>query len=240
VPSKYLISGRTEADAGEVRSRVGKIPLKARPEVEIRGTGKGLVILLDSQVPAEQLARALQAKLSAAPGFFAGAVCELRWRDRAQEPDLPVLKEILAQHGVSVRSRSDGGGVLLPADKFDGAKVIALPQHQALLVQGLVRSGQTVRYAGHVVIMGHVNPGGRVEAGGHVAVLGRLAGTVLAGWPDNRRARIWTWLLHSPQVAVAGHYLPPDAPCAPGPKMIRLHREKLRVEDWFPNRPGSL
>ncbi|MGB9886626.1 MAG: septum site-determining protein MinC [Moorellales bacterium] len=215
---------------------MGKIPLKARPEVEIRGTGKGLVILLDSQVPAEQLARALQAKLSAAPGFFAGAVCELRWRDRAQEPDLPVLKQLLAQHGITIRHRSDDGALALPSDHAGGARVITLPQHQTLLVQGLVRSGQTVRYPGHVVIAGHVNPGGRVEAGGHVAVLGKLAGTVLAGWPDNRGARIWAWWLHSTQVAVAGHYLPPGVPPTSGPKMIRLHRERLRVEDWLSNR----
>ncbi len=50
-----------------------------------------------------------------------------------------------------------------------------------LMVRRTLRSGQTVRYTGNVVIMGDVNPGATVEAEGDVVVLGSLRGQAHAG-----------------------------------------------------------
>jgi len=50
-----------------------------------------------------------------------------------------------------------------------------------LMVRRTLRSGQTVRYSGNVVIMGDVNPGASVEAEGDVVVLGSLRGQAHAG-----------------------------------------------------------
>jgi len=210
--------------------------MKSKSEVEIRGTANGLVILLDPEAPVERLAQALRAKLAAARGFFAGADCQLRWRDRPQEADLPELAQILAEYGLLLRSPAPQKPSPVVALPGRTAEVIALPSHQAMLVQGLVRGGQTVRHPSHVVILGHVNPGGRVEAGGHVIVLGKLAGTVLAGYPDNTRAAVWTWVLASRKVAVAGRYLPLEADLPSGPAVVRLCHHRVRAEAWSGSR----
>lgn len=244
------------------------IPVKAREEVEIRGTKSGLVIVLDATVPAELLANALRAKLAAAKGFFNGASCELLWHPAGLADDggakAAALAEVLAEYGLTLRqpgtafqsapgqgetAAGAGGQVSFrrpapPAQdpsrnigpRRKGPDVVALPNSEALLYQGILRGGQLLCYPGNVVVMGHVNPGAVIEAGGHVLVLGKLAGTVRAGWPDNRRAVIVTWHLASPQVAVAGQYLPADANPAPGPRLVRLYRGKLRLEEW--EQPG--
>lgn len=242
---------------------VKKIPVKAREEVEIRGTRSGLVIALDATVPAERLANTLRAKLAAAKGFFSGANCDLLWYPEGLvdgDSAETALAAVLAEYGLTLRQpgtahrgvlgqgettadtngqaffrrpaplAQDPGRNAGPTRK--GFDVVALPNSEALLYRGILRGGQSLCYPGNVVVMGHVNPGAMIEAGGHVLVLGRLAGTVRAGWPDNRRAVIVAWYLASPQVAVAGHYLPADADPAPGPRLVRLYRGKLRLEEW--------
>ena len=52
---------------------------------------------------------------------------------------------------------------------------------RAILIQRVIRSGQTVRHTGHVVVIGDVNPGAAVVAGGHIIVWGRLQGMAHAG-----------------------------------------------------------
>lgn len=60
-------------------------------------------------------------------------------------------------------------------------QVSAVAEDATLMVRRTLRSGQTVRYSGNVVIMGDVNPGATVEAEGDVVVLGSLRGQAHAG-----------------------------------------------------------
>ncbi len=55
------------------------------------------------------------------------------------------------------------------------------PSDPTLMVRRTLRSGQTIRYAGNVVVMGDVNPGASIEAEGDVVVLGSLRGQAHAG-----------------------------------------------------------
>ena len=41
---------------------------------------------------------------------------------------------------------------------------------------GIVRSGQTIRATGDIIIIGDVNPNGKIEANGNIYVLGKLKG----------------------------------------------------------------
>jgi len=47
--------------------------------------------------------------------------------------------------------------------------------------KGKLRSGQTVKHPGHVIVIGDVNPGGQILAGGDIIVWGRLQGSAHAG-----------------------------------------------------------
>ncbi len=52
---------------------------------------------------------------------------------------------------------------------------------RGVLVRRRVRSGQSIRHTGHVVVIGDVNVGAEISAGGDILVWGRLAGTAHAG-----------------------------------------------------------
>jgi septum site-determining protein MinC len=47
--------------------------------------------------------------------------------------------------------------------------------------KGKLRSGQTVKHPGHVIVIGDVNPGGQILAGGDIIIWGRLQGSAHAG-----------------------------------------------------------
>lgn len=212
-------------------------PVPPSAEVEIKGTRRGLVIILNSHVPPERLAQALRSKLASAPALFAGAACELRWQPENGHGRVSPVVQVLREFGMEIHNPGPppSAGSAHPAvveSRHPSAEVVTLPRHEAVLFRGVLRSGQRLEVPGNLVVMGHLNPGSVAEAGGHVAVLGRLAGTVRAGWPDNPQAVILAWELVSGQVAIAGHSLPPDTAWVSGPSLVRLAGGRIKVQRW--------
>ena len=78
--------------------------------------------------------------------------------------------------------------------------------------QGGLRSGQSIRFNGSVVVIGDVNPGSEIIAEGHVIVLGALKGLVHAGCNGDESC-IVTGLIFAPtQLRIANiiTYIPDD------------------------------
>lgn len=77
-------------------------------------------------------------------------------------------------------------------------------QHRSdvLMLRGIVRSGQKIETKKHILIQGDVNPGSEISAGGDVIVLGKLAGKVHAGFPQNSEAIIFALEFKPTQVAI--------------------------------------
>lgn len=73
---------------------------------------------------------------------------------------------------------------------------------EVLMLRGRVRSGQKIESRKHIVITGDVNPGSEIIAGGDVIVLGRLAGKVHAGSPNNGTAIIFALEFKPTQVQI--------------------------------------
>lgn len=71
-----------------------------------------------------------------------------------------------------------------------------------LMLRGRVRSGQKIESRKHIVITGDVNPGSEIKAGGDVIVLGRLAGKVHAGSPNDETAIVFALDFKPTQVKI--------------------------------------
>lgn len=96
------------------------------------------------------------------------------------------------------------------ASKIQADAVLEQGDH-TILVQRTLRSGQTIEYAGNVVVLGDVNPGAEIIAGGHVVVMGALRGVVHAGALGDQSATITAFLLEPTQLRIASHITrPPD------------------------------
>lgn len=175
--------------------------------VSIKGTGDGLTITIGSgnwQTILEELSRQLSQRAT----FFKGGRVALVVGERLlSAEELEAVGQLLANQQMTLWAVEGRSEETRAAAQFLGLEVQTIsPAVSAAVAStseadetGLLatttlrrtlRSGQSVEFPGHVVIIGDVNPGARIVAGGHIIVWGRLRGTAHAGVIAPREAFI--------------------------------------------------
>ena len=187
--------------------------------IKIKGTRRGLSITLgDGDWPA--LLEHLESRLSQAAAFFQGSLVhvglgrrDLTLSEATELVQLLVRFDIqpvsfqTASPVTAESAQSLGLQVTVPevAEGSLGARVAALDLSEGVLLRRTLRSGQSVRHPGHVVIVGDVNPGAEIIAGGDVVVWGRLRGMVHAGALGDNGAIVCAMELAPTQLRIGSH-----------------------------------
>ncbi|MCL6634989.1 MAG: septum site-determining protein MinC [Peptococcaceae bacterium] len=110
---------------------------------------------------------------------------------------------------------------------FSLADLDGVIDENTILVQRTLRSGQSIRYDGNVVVLGDVNPGAEVAATGNVIVMGALRGMVHAGAAGDENAIVMSFRLQPTQLRIANHITrPPD-----NEELDVDHPEIARIKD---------
>jgi septum site-determining protein MinC len=120
-----------------------------------------------------------------------------------------------------------GFGQGLPLDQED------LVDENTILVQRTLRSGQSIRYNGNVVVLGDINPGAEISATGNVIVMGALRGVVHAGAGGDEKAVVLAFRLQPTQLRISNHITrPPDNENldADHPEMARIRDGVVTIE----------
>jgi septum site-determining protein MinC len=103
----------------------------------------------------------------------------------------------------------------------------------AMFVKRTLRSGHSIKYSGHVVILGDVNPGAEIVAAGNVVVWGHLRGTVHAGAQGDEDAIVCALDLSPTQLRISGYIsITPPQTGKPHPELARLKDKKVIAEPW--------
>jgi septum site-determining protein MinC len=201
----------------------------SQTRVNIKGTSDGLVIYIGSG-DWDGLLVELASRLDQTPSFFKGGRVALHVGPRQlTQSQLETVGDLLNAHQMSlwgVVGESDETQLVAaslgletrlaspqlpanaltatrPADERDGET--GPEEHRAILVRRTLRSGQSLRHSGHVVVIGDVNPGAEIIAGGDVVVWGRLRGTVHAGASGVDSAVVCALVLAPMQLRISGH-----------------------------------
>lgn len=229
-----------------------------RTALEIKGVGEGLLV----HVPAGSWSEAQPVLLQAIDeraDFFRGASLVLQLDDlELRASDLGRLRDALAQREIglsAVLSRSEitrsagadlGIGLEIPAPprvepQADLEPIAAdLSGEQAALIPRTLRSGQTVRHPGHVIVLGDVNPGAEIIAGGHVVVWGRMRGVVHAGAAGDEGAMVCALELAPTQLRIAGHISVSPVRKGPiRPEMAQVRDGQLIAQSWKADKSKS-
>jgi septum site-determining protein MinC len=104
---------------------------------------------------------------------------------------------------------------------------------EAVLSQRTLRSGHSLIYPGHVIVIGDVNPGAEIIAGGNILVWGRLRGTVHAGAGGDEEAVVCALDLSPTQLRIAEVIsIAPTRKGKPQPEMARLIEGQVVAESW--------
>lgn len=194
----------------------------------IKGTKDGIVIVLHEHVNFPTIKRIIKEKFSGDNSFLLGAhVTVDLGQNYLTDDQLDVLAQVLAENGLILRkiTRSssaenqvfyfDFGSrgfefgreeieVKNEQDK-DGLKAEGIADENTILIQRTLRSGQSIKYPGNIVVLGDVNPGGEIIAGGNIVVMGALRGVAHAGATGNEKAVVTAFRLHPTQLRIADH-----------------------------------
>ncbi len=214
--------------------------------VTLKGTKDGLLITLGAGEWPEIMAD-LRSQLDRprAAQFFRGAHARLSTGERMlSEIELEELSKLLARHSMELelapppepRPRPPA-----PPEDEDRESEIAVDRSEheiwteAAMVRRTVRSGQVIRFPGHVVVFGDVNPGAEIVAGGDVIIWGRLRGVVHAGASGDDQAVVGALFLAPTQLRIGTHIAraPDDrGKQARGPELARVRDGRIVIEGW--------
>jgi septum site-determining protein MinC len=217
----------------------------------IKGIREGLLITVGGG-EWEAARAALLQSIDVQGAFFNGAKVALQLGERTLgAADLGGLREALADRDVQLwailsdspqtrQSSADLGLALaLTRETADDIPEIdtELLGDEAVLVHRTLRSGNTIRHPGHVVVIGDVNPGAEIIAGGNVVVWGRLRGVVHAGAKGDPGAFVCALDLSPTQLRIAGQIaVSPERRGNPRPEMARIRDGQLIAEYWSDDR----
>lgn len=166
--------------------------------ITIKGVKEGLVFLLDDQCDFLTLLDELNAKLDKHGPQFNGPIVHIFIKLGArqlEDNDKERIRAIFRRQGNLLIQSIDSDPPMAEPD--------LKPVPTLHTVTGMVRSGQTVEYDGHLLLLGDVNPGGTIRCSGDVYVLGALRGTVHAGTEGNEQAIIAASLMRPTQLRIA-------------------------------------
>lgn len=150
--------------------------------IHIKGTKDGLVLRLDDQCSFAELEEELGKKVT--DGHLDGKIdVQLHLGKRYCTPEQKKqLTEIVEQQQKLCVKKIQSDVITLE----ESHKQLETSRFETFV--GIVRSGQTIRVTGDILVLGDVNPNGRIEAGGNVHIAGKLKGIVHAGMDGNEQA----------------------------------------------------
>lgn len=224
-----------------------------QPKVQIKGIREGLLVTL-GEGAWQEVNQALLEHLDQQAEFLKGARLALdvgnrvlkaaelgQLRSRLSEREL-ALWAVLSNSPTTERTAQTLGlatRISKPRPETSLPRLEASQQsaEAAVLVHRTLRSGFSLKNAGHVVLIGDANPGSEIIAGGNVVVWGRLRGMVHAGAEGNEMAIVCALDLSPTQLRIAGQIaLTPQRRNKPQPELARILNGQVVAEPWIPKK----
>ncbi len=174
--------------------------------VTLKGIKDGIMVILDSDMPFGQVCEQTAKKLCEVIDFFKDGSSRILFSGRIigamERISLEQAVMDILQRDVTVEYQTDGPGLpVRQAVKGDPGK----------FHRGTLRSGQSVKSSGNLVVIGDVNPGAELIAVGNVVVMGCLRGIVHAGCNGDKNAIVAAVKMAPTQLRIADIITrPPD------------------------------
>lgn len=227
-------------------------------KVQVKGIREGLLVTLGEGEWSE-LRQALLDQLDQQADFLRGARLALdvgaralkagdlgRLRNEISERDLtlwavlsesPLTEQTAQTLGLAITLGKQANRPSTARDPLLRQAALPTSGEGAMLLRRTLRSGFSVKYDGHIVVVGDVNPGAEIIATGDVLVWGRLRGMVHAGADGNEKAVVCALDLSPTQLRIADRIaLAPKRKGKPLPEMAQIQDGQVVAEPWDPKR----
>lgn len=163
---------------------------ETKMSIVIRGEKNYITVKIDGEVDSESI-EGLKLQIERNKAFFRDGKILIKYA--GEKIPCNVLGEII--NALSEIENASIIGIL--------TETTTQSEGNAIIVKRTLRSGQSISYAGDVVIVGDVNAGAEVIAEGDIIVLGSLRGLAHAGAMGDRSAIIYALDLSPVQIRIA-------------------------------------
>jgi septum site-determining protein MinC len=181
--------------------------------IALKGTREGLVLYLDPEAEFSVLMVELCKLLGGSDQFLQGAA--IRCYGGEKEYTTEQREELtanLAKYGLTLNGWLTAEEVYTAARKSAEVEREVEPlrvwdegieEGNSLFVERTLRSGASIHYDGHVIVLGDVNPGAEIVASGNIVVIGSLRGVAHAGATGNSKATVSAYHLAPTQLRIS-------------------------------------
>lgn len=152
--------------------------------VVIKSNKYGINLVLDKDMPFEELLRAVVEKFEDSAKFFKDAKLAISFegRELTQEQNYQIIDAITTHTDITIICIVDNEQA--HADMFKqqiDTYYDSIAGKEGEFYRGTLRSGQVLESVSSIVIVGDVNPGAKIISQGNIIVLGALQGNAYAG-----------------------------------------------------------
>ena len=156
--------------------------------VVIKGNKYGIAVILDKEVPFDELLKDIAEKFKSSSKFFDKASLAISFEGRSltNDEERKVLDVISENSEINIVCVMDNDEMREKrCKKAVEDKLEELSVHTGQFYKGTLRSGQMLEAESSLVVLGDVNPGAKVTAKGNIIILGALKGNAYAGAGGN-------------------------------------------------------
>ena len=162
-----------------------------RNAVVIKSSKAGMTVILDPELPFDELLDAIGKKFSESARFWGSVqmTLTLEGRDLTAAQEFAIVDTITKNSQIEVLCLLDTDAERIErCEKALNDKLMELNSQTGQFYRGTLKRGDCLESEASIVIIGNVDHGARVTAKGNVIVLGGLKGTVTAGVSGNPQA----------------------------------------------------
>ncbi|QXM05759.1 septum site-determining protein MinC [Crassaminicella indica] len=206
--------------------------------VAFKGSKEGISIYFKRDSDYAKLKEQLIIKLESAKRFFKGAkVISIQGKILTDEERNEIKEIIHSRFGMIMVEKDEEikkNEIKESKKVFEGIK-----EGNTKFVRATIRSGQSIKFKGNVVIIGDVNPGAEVVAEGNILVMGALRGLAHAGSSGNEKAFVAAFSLQPTQLRISNviSRSPDNELIKPmGPELACIKQGVVVIEPYLPNK----
>lgn len=177
-----------------------------RHAVIIKSNKYGITIVLDRQLPFEELKEKIAEKFRESADFFGSVqmAVSLEGRVLSEEEQWEILEIITENSQIQIVCIVESD-----AEKEEffrqsmNTRLNELSAQNGQFYKGMLRSGQVLETETSIVILGDVNPGAKIISKGNIIILGALKGIAYAGAAGNGSAFVVALEMNPCQIQIA-------------------------------------
>lgn len=205
--------------------------------VIIKATTSGIIVVLNHEIPFEELLNHIAVKFKESAKFLGNAKIAISFEGRqlTTEEEREIVNVITQNSNLQIMCIVSNDEKL--EKRFEQSlnqKLMSLSTSTGQFHKGTLRSGQTLESETSIIVIGDVNPGAKVVSKGNVIVLGTLKGTVFAGATGNENSFVVALDMQASQIRIADVFgRSPDRPkreLSKEPKIAYLEDGNIYIE----------